>query len=149
MTRRLATTYSMLGYNDRITPTPPPPSPEPELEPEPSDIFALDLYEAELMERVLPDAKFEADPEQAAILESCQLAHGQRNAARTLEQVDQQLLKWVMAFTRKRLPTEEARRLLMEAERQRLFELNARALAEETRREDERRAMSAESSMRR
>jgi hypothetical protein len=147
MTRRLATTYSMLGYNDRITPTPS--SPEPELEPEPTDIFALGLYEAELTERVLPDAKIEADPEQAAILESCQLAHGQRNAARTLEQVDQQLLKWVMAFTRKRLPTEEARRLLMEAERQRLFELNARALAEETRREDERRAMSAESSMRR
>jgi hypothetical protein len=52
-----------------------------------------------------------------------------------------------MAFSRERMSTEEARRLLMEAERQRLFELNARALAEETRREDERHAMSGESSM--
>jgi hypothetical protein len=119
----------MLGYNGRTTPAPTPlPSPPPtelELEPEPSDIFAL-------AERVLLDAKFEADAgreaaeeeqqpaadlEQAAILESCRLAHDQRNAARTLEQADHRLLQRVIAVSRERLPTEEAGRLLMEAER--------------------------------
>jgi uncharacterized protein (DUF2267 family) len=83
------------------------------------------------VEHVLLEAKFEAeaeriateeeqqpaaDPEQAAILESCSLAHDQRNAARTLEQANQQLLQRVMAVSRERLPTEEAGRLLMEAE---------------------------------
>jgi hypothetical protein len=158
----------MLGYNGRTAPVPTPlPSPPPtelELEPEPSDIFALGLDEAELAERILLDAKFEADAEreaaeeeqqpaadleQAAILESCRLAHDQGNAACTLERADQQLLQRVMAVSRERLPTEEAGRLLMEAERQRMLELNARALAEETRREDERLAMIAESIMRR
>jgi hypothetical protein len=37
----------------------------------------------------------------------------------------------------------------MEVERQRMLELNARTLAEETRHEDERLAMNAESTMRR
>jgi hypothetical protein len=156
----------MLGYNGRTMPVHAPlPSPPPsELEPEPSDIFALGLDEAELAERVLLDAKFEADAgreaaeeeqqsaadlEQAVILESCRLAHDQRNAARTLEQADHRLLQRVIAVSRERLPIEEAGRLIMEAERQRLLELNARALAKETRREDERLAMNAESIMRR
>jgi hypothetical protein len=87
------------------------------------------------------------DSQQAKILESCRLEHHQRNTF--LEQVDQQLLQCVMSISGGRLPTEKARWLLMEAERQRILELNARILPEETRCEDERLAMKAELTMRR
>jgi hypothetical protein len=56
-----------------------------------------------------------AEPQQAAILESYRLAHDQKNAARILKQADQQLLQRSMVVSRERLPTEEARRILMES----------------------------------
>jgi hypothetical protein len=52
------------------------------------------------------------DQEHAAILKSCQLAYDERNASRTPEQADQQLLQRAMVVSHERLPTEEAGRLL-------------------------------------
>jgi hypothetical protein len=72
------------------------------------------------------------------MLESYQLAHDQKKAARILEQADQQLLQRVKVVSRGRLATDEAGRLLMEAERQRILEVNARSLTEQARRKVER-----------
>jgi hypothetical protein len=54
-----------------------------------------------------------------------------------------------MEVSLERLPTEEAGPLLMEAERHKILELNARILTEKTRREEERLAMNTEFAMRR
>ncbi|KAK1695340.1 hypothetical protein QYE76_012037 [Lolium multiflorum] len=72
--RRKATTYSMLDRNGCTTPEPPPP--ELELR---QTFFNANLSEADIAE---------------AILQAVQsgLTHDWRNAARTLEQADQQLL---------------------------------------------------------
>jgi hypothetical protein len=96
------------------------------------DIFDAGLSEADIAESVLlnvqqdVDTEREAkeeqlepitDPHPAAILESYQLEHDQRNAAHILEQVDQQLFQRAIVAFHERLATEEAFRLLMEAER--------------------------------
>jgi hypothetical protein len=49
-----------------------------------------------------------------------------------------------MAVSREGLPTEEAGRLLVKTERQRILELNARTLVEQARHEDERIAMNTD-----
>jgi hypothetical protein len=79
----------MFGRNGRTTRAPPPPEPEPEPERRwnPLDIFNLGLNKADIAESVLLDKQCEvsaereaadekepvADPEQAAILESCRM----------------------------------------------------------------------------
>jgi hypothetical protein len=53
-----------------------------------------------------------------------------------------------MAVSRERFNTEDAGGLLVEGDRQRILELKARTLVEDTRRKDERLAMNAKFTMR-
>nr|XP_051202476.1 uncharacterized protein LOC127316097 [Lolium perenne] len=132
MPHRLKTTYSMLGLNGRALPPPPPqPEPEPQHDTEYSSDDDEDPRFAVWHEAYVADAEAEeaeeaaqwgeqpqalADPEQTAILVSLNVQRFQRLKEEEREFFNNANLEHALM---------EARRLLMEAQQQKLCELNA------------------------
>jgi hypothetical protein len=88
MVCRLATTYSMLGRNGHQAPSPPQPQPS-----EDEDPCLADADGQATAGEEDDDDEQPADPEQAAILESCRWAHDQRITAHNLEEANELLLQ--------------------------------------------------------
>lgn len=148
MPRRLQTTYGKLN---RI----PPPQPEPENESHPlADSFSGDSYyeEAEVtveMAQFAGDVPPLPDSQQAAYLESYNMARDRETSDRVFQQMNDSILERQLEISLERAPTEEAGRLLMAAEREKLLELDARRHAEAATREETRLRLNEESRLRR
>jgi hypothetical protein len=158
MSRRLTTTYSMLGQNDGTPLAAPQPEPMASLQLvaplQPEDEFEMPDFnlnefsddfefnewndtfitgaDAELVEEKADwgvEEQFEGDPEQEAILASFNVQRDRRIREQVREETNAAIFKRIVEILCEMAPTEEVGRLLMAVERQRLLELNAQRQA--------------------